>query len=652
MATDTTEQFDPYRKWLGIPPKDQPAHHYRLLGIAAFESDPDVVQNAADRQMAHVRNFQRGKNAAESQKILNELAAAKVCLLTEAKKSDYDKQLREQLRAKKAAATAARAATPVAGAPIPVAAVPEPPVAEAIPTAVAEAPAQPGFSNSPKISARKPSVHRRRRKNSVLPIGIAVVCLGVLAVGGIVAMSQLGDKKDKSSSKESELDKPTKKDSKKNNPAPKQPDRQSPKRGTDTPKRPDSQTRTDTDKPFTSPLTNLKPDSNTQTTAERTKQLKFALEKLRGALASRDETTAVTHLANADELKQTAVESAEVESLRQLATYLRGFWSGVTGGIKEFEESMSFEFQGRSYEFVSKDSGTLTYKVDGVETSAPVRKLAPFDAVAIAFLDLDKDNTFDNFYVVTFHAIDNQGDIEKQRSVAREMLLEAVKDGNRNEMLIAELDLKDVVPGTTPDTPTTPVKPTPGDTDKSPPNDSLAPVPSAEELRAAKVAMRSKLGSKLRVARTLDAKAQLATELSEQAGDEPELVLKYELWMQARLLAIEARQLELSMTVTDSMAEVFEIDALSQKQEALEELVAKPDVDVAAISQTAGQLFQQAVSESKFEVARRLGETRKRAAKRTGQIDLVKQIDEELSELDQKRKSGEPDESPKDQPDS
>ena len=92
MATDTTEQFDPYRKWLGIPPKDQPAHHYRLLGIPVFESDPDVIQNAADRQMAHLRNFQRGKNAADSQKIINELAAAKVCLLTEAKKSEYDKQ--------------------------------------------------------------------------------------------------------------------------------------------------------------------------------------------------------------------------------------------------------------------------------------------------------------------------------------------------------------------------------------------------------------------------------------------------------------------------------------------------------------------------------------------------------------------------------
>ena len=34
------ENFDPYHKWLGISPKDQPPHHYRLLGIDLFEVRP------------------------------------------------------------------------------------------------------------------------------------------------------------------------------------------------------------------------------------------------------------------------------------------------------------------------------------------------------------------------------------------------------------------------------------------------------------------------------------------------------------------------------------------------------------------------------------------------------------------------------------
>ena len=35
---------------LGIPPEEQPAHHYRLLGIKPLEDDPDVIEEAADRR--------------------------------------------------------------------------------------------------------------------------------------------------------------------------------------------------------------------------------------------------------------------------------------------------------------------------------------------------------------------------------------------------------------------------------------------------------------------------------------------------------------------------------------------------------------------------------------------------------------------------
>jgi len=89
--------FDPYHKWLGISPKDQPPHHYRLLGIDLFESDPDVISSAADQRMGHVRVFQTGKHSALSQQILNEIAGARVCLLSPEKKAEYDRRLRAQL---------------------------------------------------------------------------------------------------------------------------------------------------------------------------------------------------------------------------------------------------------------------------------------------------------------------------------------------------------------------------------------------------------------------------------------------------------------------------------------------------------------------------------------------------------------------------
>jgi len=95
----SAESFDPYHKWLGIPPKDQPPTHYRLLGIDLLESDPDVIVSATDQRMAHVRSFQTGKNSALSQKILNELAAAKVCLLNARKKAEYDAKIPQLQRA-------------------------------------------------------------------------------------------------------------------------------------------------------------------------------------------------------------------------------------------------------------------------------------------------------------------------------------------------------------------------------------------------------------------------------------------------------------------------------------------------------------------------------------------------------------------------
>ena len=57
-----SEHFDPYHRWLGIHPKHQPADHYRLLGIERFESDPEVIHDAAERQIAHVRRYALGQH--------------------------------------------------------------------------------------------------------------------------------------------------------------------------------------------------------------------------------------------------------------------------------------------------------------------------------------------------------------------------------------------------------------------------------------------------------------------------------------------------------------------------------------------------------------------------------------------------------------
>ena len=88
-----SESFDTYYRWLGIPPQDQPPDHYRLLGLRRLEENPDVIDNAADRQVLHLRSVQSSEHGALCEKILLEIASARECLLDPASKQTYDQQL-------------------------------------------------------------------------------------------------------------------------------------------------------------------------------------------------------------------------------------------------------------------------------------------------------------------------------------------------------------------------------------------------------------------------------------------------------------------------------------------------------------------------------------------------------------------------------
>ena len=74
--------FDPYHKWLGIPPKEQPARPRHLLGISEDENDPEVVREAALRQTAFVRQFSMGEHGEHAERILGELADARDSILS------------------------------------------------------------------------------------------------------------------------------------------------------------------------------------------------------------------------------------------------------------------------------------------------------------------------------------------------------------------------------------------------------------------------------------------------------------------------------------------------------------------------------------------------------------------------------------------
>lgn len=155
------EPFDPYYHWLGIPPQDQPPDHYRLLSLQQFEPNADVIQNAVDRMMVHLRTFQTGRRAAESQKLLTEVSRAKICLLNPAKKAEYDRGLKTR-QPPRFSPIVEPLIEPVAG----------PPSSNQL--SGADVPIR--IRSAPLMTAR--ARRRRRRRITLALIGILVVLIG------------------------------------------------------------------------------------------------------------------------------------------------------------------------------------------------------------------------------------------------------------------------------------------------------------------------------------------------------------------------------------------------------------------------------------------------------------------------------------------
>ncbi len=179
------ENFDPYYTWLAIPPEEQPPDYYRLLGVPRFESNPDVITHAADQRSKHLRTFQTGKHWRLSQKLLNEVTSAKLCLLNPEKKAQYDEQLRRQLAAqapkpappKRATAPVQRVSEAKSQSDQPVAAGPERPSGELAEFAAAD--------RKPSTSGGKPrsgTFYRRQLKLIFAVAGCGAAAVALLAV--------------------------------------------------------------------------------------------------------------------------------------------------------------------------------------------------------------------------------------------------------------------------------------------------------------------------------------------------------------------------------------------------------------------------------------------------------------------------------------
>lgn len=89
-----SDDFNPYRKWLGIPKNRTPANHYDILGVSLDEEDPEVIRGAAEQRRSYVEQ-QRGLGHDKAvKKILYQLDEAEMTLLDVKLRRDYDKRLR------------------------------------------------------------------------------------------------------------------------------------------------------------------------------------------------------------------------------------------------------------------------------------------------------------------------------------------------------------------------------------------------------------------------------------------------------------------------------------------------------------------------------------------------------------------------------
>src|SRR5688572_15003743 len=94
-----TTLFDPFHKWLGIPPAEQPPDHYRLLGVCAHEGDLDVIKIAARRQLTHLQSLDVNGREDERRQLISLVKVAYACLQNAEQKALYDERLAQRKRA-------------------------------------------------------------------------------------------------------------------------------------------------------------------------------------------------------------------------------------------------------------------------------------------------------------------------------------------------------------------------------------------------------------------------------------------------------------------------------------------------------------------------------------------------------------------------
>jgi len=90
----TAGSFDPYHKWLGLPPGKWMPDHFELLGLSIDEEDPTVIEHAIKRQRDFMKGMRGGKFPELVNQILIQIQDAEITLLEPDSRRKYVREIK------------------------------------------------------------------------------------------------------------------------------------------------------------------------------------------------------------------------------------------------------------------------------------------------------------------------------------------------------------------------------------------------------------------------------------------------------------------------------------------------------------------------------------------------------------------------------
>jgi hypothetical protein len=430
--------------------------------------------------MAHVRTFQTSKqHGPVSQRILTELSAAKVCLLTAESKAEYDKRLRSRLVAEGklsspnlAAMIAEEEACEVPEPDLPplrtaseprwrtnedAASTGEPPPVP-IPMSAVATPAFPAI----RRAATSPGSARKYRKQSALPVVLIIgSLLGLMVLGGAALLyanrqkgNTAGQPKPKpapASGEKSTINTAGTRNATGTKAASGSKPTPFPVGVADS-----SAGSGSGNLPFPVPppapaveTTAAKPVSQADRD-ELADGMRQALFRCEQALKDRknDEfrqnfTLAEQLVANKD-LPGQAKFQEQVDDLRILKQLTDEFWTAVRETVlNKLEVGEQIEFHLHKFELVSREGETVEYTLNGTQHKSPVGQMEPMAAVLVASKTIKWEDPVTFLPIAAFLSVDSKVTEESERNFGKQLFAIGKLIGKANPSIARKLGVSD-----------------------------------------------------------------------------------------------------------------------------------------------------------------------------------------------------------------